>query len=482
MSTSFKRLTGTGQLPDVPIYDQAALRNIEHAAIDTLGSHVLMRRAGLAIAQCAMALAPHARRIWIPCGPGNNGGDGLEAATHLRQWGKEPVVTLLRPNTVLPADAAQSLQRAQQAGVAFADDIPEDWDFCVDALFGIGSNRPLEEDCKHWVRRMNTHQAPVLAADVPTGLNAFTGSSSALFVRARTTLTLLGAKVGLFTANGRDACGEIWLHPLGIETAQKPCALLNANEDRGQRIHNSHKGNFGDVAVVGGCHGMTGAAILAALGALHGGAGRVFLALLDEQAPETLAEHPELMLRNLDSLDYTDHTVVAGCGGGAVIQTQLERILSTAKNLVLDADALNAVASSIKLKALLLQREPNRTVVTPHPLEAARLLNTTTSVVQGDRLQAALTLSNELSCTVVLKGSGTVIASPGELPRINTTGNAKLATGGTGDVLAGLVGAHLAAGATAHRSACSAVYAHGEAADSWSPDRHLTAAALAQSL
>lgn len=401
---------------------------------------------------------------------------------HLRQWGKEPVVSLLRPSTALPADAAQSLQRAQQAGVAFAEGIPADWDFCIDALFGIGSNRPLETDCAQWVQHINAHQVPVLAVDVPTGLNAFTGSTGAIFVRAHSTLTLLGAKAGLFTADGRDACGDIWFHQLGIESAQEPCALLNAQMARGERLHNSHKGSYGDVAVVGGCQGMTGAAVLAALGALHGGAGRIYLALLDEQAPNALTDHPELMLRNADSLDYPALTVVAGCGGGLAIHAQLQRVLTTARHLVLDADALNALADSTELIALLQLREPDTTVATPHPLEAARLLKTTTAVVQADRLQAAQSLSNQLHCTVALKGSGTVIASPGELARINTSGSARLATGGTGDVLAGLTGAYLAAGLTAHQAASCAVHVHGQAADRWPTDKHLTAAALAQSL
>ena len=316
MSTSFKRVTGTGVTPDLPLYDQAALRGIEQTAKASLGSHVLMQRAGLAIAQCALAMAPHARKIWIPCGPGNNGGDGLEAAMHLRQWGKEPVASLLRPGSALPIDAAQSLQRAQQAGVAFVEGIPENWDFCIDALLGIGTNRPMDADCMDWVSRINASSARGLAVDVPTGLDAFTGNSDGIFVCATATLTLLGAKPGLFTAHGRDACGDIWLHSLGIEPTQKSCALLNSKTDMGPRLHNSHKGSYGDVAVVGGCQGMTGAAILAALGALHGGAGRVYLAPLDELAPTALPSYPELMLRNVDVLDYSALCVVAGCGGG----------------------------------------------------------------------------------------------------------------------------------------------------------------------
>ena len=192
--------------------------------------------------------------------------------------------------------------------------------------------------------------------------------------------------------------------------------------------------------------------------------------------------NPELMLRDADSLDFSKLTVVAGCGGGSAILTPLPRILRSANHLVLDADALNAIANSAELAALLGQRQPHTTIATPHPLEAARLLHTSTAAVQADRLQAAQALSQQLGCTVVLKGSGTVIASPGELPRINATGNARLATGGSGDVLAGLAGAYLAAGAAAHTAARSAVYAHGAAADNWPRNSHLTAAALARSL
>lgn len=482
MSTNFKRITGTAAVPHLPLYNLAALRGMEQSAVATLGSNVLMQRAGLAIAQFALAFAPHARKIWIPCGPGNNGGDGLEAAAHLCQWGKAPMVSLLHPRATLPLDAHQALLRAQQAGVTFVEGIPADWDLCIDALFGIGTSRPLEDDCTQWIQRTNSHEAPVLAVDVPTGLNAITGLADRIFVRANATLTLLGAKPGLFTADGRDACGDIWLHALGSGVDSEPCALLNTGAQSERRPHNSHKGIFGDVAIVGGYHGMAGAGILTALGALHGGAGRVYLSLLDKQAPTALPDAPELMLRDAASLDLSALTVVAGCGGGSAIEVPLPRILSTAGKLVLDADALNAIANSGELTALLRLRAPHTTVATPHPLEAARLLKTNTSTVQTDRLQAAQDLSLQLGCSVVLKGSGTVITSPGELPRINITGNARLATGGTGDVLAGLTGAHLAAGATAHAAACSAAYAHGQAADDWHSRRHLTAAALARSL
>lgn len=482
MPTSFKRITGEPTVPHLPLYSVDALRSAEKTAAAVLGHHALMQRAGLAIAQFALAMAPHARKIWIPCGPGNNGGDGLEAAIHLQRWGKNPVVSLLHPDVAPPEDARRALHRAQQAGVIFEVDTPTDWDLCIDALFGIGIGRPLDDKCVKWIQDINRHDVGVLAVDVPTGIHPHAGRGDRDFVRADATLTLLGGKTGLFTGDGRDASGEIWLNTLDIEIASEPCAFLNAGISRPGRLHNSHKGSYGDVAIVGGCQGMTGAGILAGLGALHGGAGRVYLCLLGEQAPAELPEVPELMLRKATTLDLSGLTVVAGCGGGAAIQSNLPDLLSNAKKLVLDADALNAIAKSSELATLVKKRAPHTTIATPHPLEAARLLNTDTLTVQNERLQAAQSLSNLLACTVILKGSGSVITSPDKLPSINMTGSARLATGGTGDVLAGLAGAILAAGVPAHEAACSAAYLHGQTADKLGHHRHLTASELARAL
>jgi hydroxyethylthiazole kinase-like uncharacterized protein yjeF len=176
-------------------------------------------------------------------------------------------------------------------------------------------------------------------------------------------------------------------------------------------------------------------------------------------------------------LDYSGMTVVAGCGGGAAIAEVLPELLERAQHLVLDADALNRISENPSLQQQLQRRAAGSTVLTPHPLEAARPLGIGTTEVQRDRLQAAQTLADRFQSVVVLKGSGTVIAAPGELPRINPTGNAKLATAGTGDVLAGLIAAHWAGGETALEAACHAVYRHGLAADRW-PSTVLTAAAL----
>jgi hydroxyethylthiazole kinase-like uncharacterized protein yjeF len=206
--------------------------------------------------------------------------------------------------------------------------------------------------------------------------------------------------------------------------------------------------------------------------------------LLDESSQRFNPCQPELMFRALKSLDLSHLTVVCGCGGGEVIQCHLARILTESNSTVLDADALNAIASHPALQILLSARAGRiaRTVLTPHPLEAARLLNSTVAKVQNDRLAAAQELAQRFACVVVLKGSGTVIAAPNEIPFINPTGNAALATGGTGDVLAGMVGAGLASGQSALQTACDAVYRHGLLADEWPATHFLTAGSLSKSL
>ena len=251
------------------------------------------------------------------------------------------------------------------------------------------------------------------------------------------------------------------------------------------RPHASHKGSYGDVAVIGGAPGMVGAALLAASAALHGGAGRVFVGLLDPAAPGVDASQPELMVRRWDTLQVDAMTVACGCGGGEAVRAVLPKVLSTSRGLVLDADALNAIAADPHLQAQLKARSGcggRVTVMTPHPLEAARLLACSSAEVQADRLGAAKALSERFGCVAVLKGSGTITAEPGRLPVINFTGNAKLATAGTGDVLAGMIAARIAQGAAAFEAASESVHRHGQAADHWPAGRALTAQRLARQL
>ena len=470
-----------------PLHSVAQTQALEHEAQAALPAHTLMQRAGLAAAQLALAIAPHAQKIWIACGPGNNGGDGLEAAMHLHAWGKHPIVTWLGKDGHMPADAKQSWLRAKDAGVTFAEQPPVQFDLAIDALLGMGAQRAPEGLMAQWLGAMQRSDVPVLCVDVPTGLLADTGewldTSPHHHVKAqRHTLSLLTLKPGLFTANGRDAAGHIWFNDLGVAPQKTPTAWLQQSQPvQAPRAHSSHKGSFGDVAVIGGAPGMSGAAMLAALAALHGGAGRVFAGLLDEDAKHAVtAAHPPLMVRAITQLALNECAVVCGCGGGDAVHALMPQVLSSSQQLVLDADALNAIARDTALQSLLKKRSPRHkpTVLTPHPLEAARLLNCSAKEVQKNRLHAAQQLANTFQCVVVLKGSGSIIASPGHTPVINASGNARLATAGTGDVLAGLIGAYLARSEDPFAATCQAVFAHGQVANAWPSDAAALDAAL----
>lgn len=474
------------------LFDIAATRRIEQAAAAALPDHTLMQRAGLAVARLSMALAPHARTIWVACGPGNNGGDGFEAAAQLRHRGFFPVVTFTGDEARLPPDARTSLRRARDAGVTFASAPPSSFELAIDALLGIGSTRPPEGTMAEWLAQMHAHGQPVLSVDVPSGLNADTGTlpsgaGHAAPASARACITFLTLKPGLFTAQGRDAAGTVWFDDLGCSAFkdQVTARIIGTPQAR-PRTHASHKGSYGDVAVIGGASGMAGAALMAGSAALHAGAGRVFVGLLDASAAPVDTSQPELMLRDARALDLSAMTTVCGCGGGDAVRELLPHVLSTAAALVLDADALNAIASDGALQAQLMSRSKTGapTVLTPHPLEAARLLGWSATEIQANRLAAARELAARFGVVTVLKGSGTVIAAAGNADApavINLTGNAGLATAGTGDVLAGMIGAALAMRMPAFDAACETVWQHGNIADTWPAGAApLTAGSLAR--
>ena len=497
------------------LHDIASTRQLEQALAALLPSQTLMRRAGQSIGQLAMALAPHAHTIWIACGPGNNGGDGLEAAVFLHQAGMPVRVSHLTGKQALPPDAQAALQRARVAGIEFILTPPAlaPGDLAIDCLLGIGASRAATGDMAAWIKTMNESSATVLSADQPTGLNVQNGQAllhddgtPGPVVHADHTLMLLTAKPGLFMGQGRDAAGQLWLDDLTRDAAEQswlmsvaPCSQLNtAPAPADPRRHNSHKGSYGDVAIVGGealaerGMGMTGAALLAASAALHGGAGRVLISLLAPlhatSPTEVIPAQPEWMFRTFQALDLHKLTVVCGCGGGLAVRRVIAEVLQRSLQLVLDADALNAIAQDANLAQLLKNRSARAmpTVLTPHPLEAARLLNTTTAEIQAQRLHSAEAMAALWGCTVVLKGSGTVIACPGQISRINPTGNGQLAAAGTGDVLAGWMGAKMAQGPGtalgAFEAASQAVYQHGLLADQWPAHQRLTASALAQQM
>lgn len=521
-----KKIDGSAPLK---LFDVAQTRQLERLAqAEHLDPPSLMEKAGLAIAKLAMAIKPHASCHWIFCGPGNNGGDGLEAATHLHAWGQKVRVVVWQPHSDRPADSEKAFKKVQAMGIAIQDALPLPEDLqaealMIDALLGVGLrsvdsqkatlNEPIhalrQERIEDWIACVYRVGQMVLAVDTPSGLNADTGqfqdaTLNSQHIQATHTLQLLNAKTGCFTAHGRDACGTLWLETLGTDALQEMApssARLNQPVVRRfSNLHASHKGTFGDVSVVGGetlnvrGMGMTGAVDLAASAALHVGAGRVMTCYLNDITTDSKTtifqsvgeslnrpSQPEIMPRRLDALKLDEGAIVCGCGGGIAIQNVLPQILQQSSKLVLDADALNAIAKDPWLQELLKKRAQSHkeTVITPHPLEAARLLNTDSNHVQKDRLLAANTLAHMFECTVVLKGSGSIIARTGHTPAINPTGSARLATAGTGDVLAGLIGARLAQGYSDFDGACTAVYEHGQAADLYQ-GASLTAGTLAQ--
>ena len=458
-----------------PLHDAAASRAAEAAALARHAPHALMARAGLAVARLALAWAPHVQRVQVWAGPGNNGGDGLVAARHLFLAGKAVRVCLLADPAHLPTDAARALHEAVAAGVAihFDPSCNDGTDLAIDALLGIGARRAPEGAIASAIQTINALQSAVLAVDLPSGLHPDTGALLGVAaVRAGATLALLTLKPGCCTGHGRDLAGELWLDTLGV-AAGTPSACLSGPPAHPPRPHGAHKGSFGDVAVVGGAPGMVGAAWLAARAALAAGAGRVYCSLLDDGAATFDAARPELMSRpawwRSPPPVLAQNTVVCGCGGGDAVRAALPPLLSHAARLVLDADALNALAADPALQPLLRARAARSlaTLLTPHPLEAARLLRTSSAEVQHDRLAAARQLAADTGATVLLKGSGSVIAAPGRTLHINPTGNAALASAGTGDVLAGWAAGLWAQqpAAAAADVAVAAAWQHGRAAD-----------------
>ena len=465
-----------------PLYTVAEIRSIEHTAAQRLPPGALMQRAGQAGANAALDLLPFSTgraRVLVLAGPGNNGGDALETAAHLAYAGAQ--VTILHFDSGAPAsqEREHALQRARTSAAVFEELGLEaiagmEWNLVVDGLFGIGLKRPLEGHLRALVGTVNSLPCARLALDVPSGLDADTGAivgPNGIAVRATHTVTFIGDKPGLHTCEGRDHAGLVQVSRLDLDAALFQPARQHLNDVKffvrhvQARRHNTHKGSYGNVAVLGGAHGMAGAPILAARAALLTGAGRVYACFAD-QAPAYDSAHPELMCRQAGDFDFDSAVVVAGPGLGTARAAHglLARAIASTNPMVLDADALNILAADPSLQGALSARTGG-TLLTPHPLEAARMLDMSVSEVQADRPSAARLLAARMQAVVVLKGSGTVLAEPQGQMVINTTGNPALATAGTGDVLSGLCGSLLAQGWPAWEGALAAVWLHGMAAD-----------------
>lgn len=463
-----------------PILTPAAIRAVEAGAADC--NPTLMERAGQAIAEAARRLASDTGApVLVVVGPGNNGGDGWVAAAHLRAAFNR--VTVLDAAGT-PPKAAEA-RAAQTRFTARGGEVVREWPdglrpaLVIDGLLGIGLTRDVDAAIAELIGRINAARVPVLSIDIPSGLDAETGTVRGCAVHAARTLTFIAHKPGLLTGDGPDHCGVLECDDLGRRDQVLATAhgeLLGPADVRGwlaPRKRTAHKGDHGSLGVVGGNRGMTGAALLAARAGLLCGAGKVRVGFLSPDAPAVDSAYPELMLGAVDDVMKAD-VLVAGPGAGqspsATSVSMFERsvlpaLLAQAKPLVLDADALNALAYNDALRDGVMGRT-HPTILTPHPAEAARLLGVQTAQVQSDRLAATLELASRLQSHVVLKGAGSICASPDGSWSINATGNPGLASGGTGDVLAGMIGALLCQGLPAKRALRYAVCLHGAAADS----------------
>lgn len=433
---------------DGPICLSAEVRRIEAAAANA--TPPLMERAGAAAAELAARLVPEtAKDVLVLAGPGNNGGDARIVAQRLRE----------RFFRVALATAPEEVPAGTK------------WGLVVDGLFGIGLARPLEGRHTALVDLANAQPCPILALDVPSGLDADTGRVLGRAVRATHTITFIALKPGLLTLDGPDHCGEITVADLGLDASSAHAGRVASptlfREALKPRRRNFHKGMAGALGIVGGASGMTGAALLAGRAALRLGAGRVYVGVLQEDAPAVDFCAPELMLRHADDVLGEDlDAVVAGPGLGRSerAETLVGAVLASEMPCVLDADALNLVAANADLRAACARRGAD-TVVTPHPAEAARLLERGVPDVQADRLEAARRLARALGAAVVLKGNGSVLVARDGRWWVNPTGNPGLASAGTGDVLAGFLGALLAQRYPADAAVVLGACLHGAAAD-----------------
>jgi hydroxyethylthiazole kinase-like uncharacterized protein yjeF len=431
-----------------PVFLTAEIRRIEQAAGDAAPS--LMERAGQAAADFAAELiSEKSKDVLVLAGPGNNGGDARIAAEHLRQ--KFFRVSLASSPRELPADRS--------------------WGLVIDGLFGIGLARNVAGEHALLVDYANRQRCPVLALDLPSGIQSDTGQVLGHAVRATHTLTFIGLKPGLLTLDGPDHCGAIRVASLGADLSKARTSAWVADPALFEgvlkaRPRNFHKGVAGSVGILGGARGMTGAALLAGRAALRLGAGRVYVGFLNEDLPVDFGA-PELMLRHADDVLGLDlDAVVAGPGVGRTehAATLVGAVLTSELPCVLDADALNLMAEDPNLREACARRG-GETLLTPHPAEAGRLLGMSTAEVQADRLAAARAIAVRYNAHVVLKGNGSVLVARDGHLFLNTTGNPGMASAGMGDTLCGILGALLAQRYSGESALVLGVHLHGAAAD-----------------
>lgn len=467
------------------LFTAAAVRELDQRALadEQIPAFELMSRAGQAAFACLLQRWPAARSVVVLAGPGNNGGDGYVVAALAAINGLQVHFFTVGEHQALSEASTAARQMAENAGVqvqAWAGVLPDDADLLVDALLGTGLNKAPEGELAALIETMNSHPAPVLALDIPTGLQADTGCALEPAVRADLTVTFVAMKQGLLTADGPDLCGELAFAGLNIRPAVIGGVQAEAERISYRRLSalgqvlpvrqdNVHKGRFGHVLVIGGDEGMGGAAAMAAEAAARCGAGLISCATRASHAQAILMRRPEVMVKpvvsGLELLPLLERASVLavgpGLGQGSWGELLLQQVLHSDLPAVLDADALNLLASPGWRQSL----GERPVILTPHPGEAARLLDVSISTVQNDRFSAARALACRYSAVVVLKGCGSLIAHPDGRIALCTDGNAGMASGGMGDVLTGVLAALLAQGMDPWQAARWGVCLHSAAAD-----------------
>jgi ADP-dependent NAD(P)H-hydrate dehydratase / NAD(P)H-hydrate epimerase len=492
-----------------PVLSRAEVRELDRlASLDGgVPSLALMENAGRGAAELAMREFPEARRVVVVCGIGNNGGDGFVVARRLRARGLSVSVFLASDPERLGGDALTAFEALTDAGAAWLkvdegtlaafDASLASADLIVDALFGTGLDRDVIGTPRTVIERMNGAAAPRLALDLPSGIDADSGKPLGAAVRATITATFAESKRALATPLGAAYGGRVEVIDIGIppglvERLGYGVECLEASDVARAIPHRtalSHKGSSGRVLVIAGSPGKVGAGLLAAQGALRAGAGLVTLAAEPGVADVYELRVLEAMTARLDpgalesSLNrWLDQVDVVAIGPGIGLEPRAVRVaervvLEWPGVVVVDADAITAFRG----RAIELSRARGKLVLTPHPGEMARLIGASPAAVEADRFGALRTAVEQTQATVLLKGSRTLIGSPGQRIAVNPTGSPVLATGGTGDVLSGVIAA-LAVGTDPMRAACAGAYVHGLAAELVARDRGVERGVLAHEI
>lgn len=475
------------------------MQGLDRYTIETVGipGVVLMEVAGRACADHVAELMTEDNldTALILCGPGNNGGDGFVVARHLSDWGFDPVVALFCKRGDVKGDARVNLDALDHFPVPVVEvtgDLPDGLlletaspGVIVDALFGTGLQRAVKGRYARAIEAINAMHAPLVAVDIPSGVCSDTGRILGTAFEADLTVTFGAAKVGQFAYPGRAHCGTVEVAEIGIPGEaidDAPGAvLLNpgmAAMAFPPRDASSFKNDYGHLLVVGGLEGKGGAALLTAMAAVRAGSGLVTVATDKSAQAHIEGRYPELMVEGPFTLDkgrikldgkafkalMAGKTAVAVGPGLSTLpgaDAILEAVLDAGLPVVIDADALNLIAADLERDWRL---SPD-CVMTPHPGEAGRLLVRPTGDVQDNRVAAARDLSDQWGTVVVLKGAGTLVASPDDRLGINSSGGPELATAGSGDVLTGVVGALLARGLPAWSAGCAGAFVHGTAGE-----------------